>query len=88
MIVDDNRRLQAYRRPTTCSVSTFAGKKKGFPFRNPPNLKKMIKGQENHFADWIVSFGLKGGALYIYAVKFASLPIVLRECGARHRRIR
>jgi len=25
----------------------------------------MIKGQENHFADWIVSFGLKGGALYI-----------------------
>ena len=50
--------------PTTCSVSTFAGKK-GVSVRKSLTQRKMIKGQENHSADWNIFLGLKGGALYI-----------------------
>lgn len=51
-------------RPNNLQCFDFCRPKKGCR-SEIPNSKKMIKGQENHFADWIISFGLKGGALYI-----------------------
>ena len=67
--------------PTTCSVSTFAGKRKGFPFRNPPNLKKWSKGRKIILQIGLFLLGLKGGALCIPS-EFA-LARVWRECGTR-----
>ena len=72
--------------PTTCSVSTFAGKKRGF--RSEILIqRKWSKGRKIILQIGLFLLVWKVEPC-IYAVKFASLPIVLRECGARHRRIR
>lgn len=73
-------------RPNNLQCFDFCRQKKGFR-SEIPSLKKWSKGRKIILQIGLFLLVWKVEPC-IYAVKFASLPIVLRECGARHRRIR